>query len=111
MMERNETDTINAADMLIKDMRDMLAKQTAMAIQGDMDGVEALLSDTENLMQKIAELKVTDSASLMDKKNELQRMYEKLILIIAGHKNETFQELTKTRKSKAVLGVYKKDIC
>ena len=109
-MGSNETDTINTADVLIEDICCLLAKQTAMAIQGDLAGVEALMSDSENLMRQIAELKVTDSASLNVKKNKLQNMYKKLSLIIAGSKNETFAELTKVRKSKKVLKAYKGNI-
>jgi len=110
-MGRNETDATNTADVLIEDLCRLLAKQTAMAIQGDLAGVEALMSDAENLMQQIAQLKVTDSASLREKKNKLQNMYKKLSLIIAGSKNETFAELIKARKSKSVLSVYKKGAC
>ena len=110
-MGRDETDAINTADALIEDICRLLEKQTAMAIQGDSVGVEALMPDAKNLMQQIAELKVTDSVSLNEKKNKLQNMYKKLSLIIAGSKEETFAELTKVRKSKTVLGVYKKGIC
>ena len=97
------------ADVLIEDMCHLLEKQTAMAIQGDWVGVEALTSDTENLVQKIAELKVTDSVSLAEEKNKLQNMYKKLSLITAGNKDETFAELIKVRKSKKIMHAYHPD--
>ena len=97
----------NTADVLIKDICYLVEKQTAMAIRGDLDGVEASMHDAEDLMQQIPELKAADSASLAEKKSELQDMYKKLSLIIAGNKNDTFAELIKVRKSKKVFRAYK----
>jgi hypothetical protein len=110
-MDCSETEAINTADVLIEDLCQLLEKQTAMAIRGDLVGVEALMPNAENLMQKIAQLRITDSASLTERKNKLQNMYKKLSLIITSSKDETFAELIKARKSKTVLGAYKKGAC
>jgi len=109
-MDRNETEAINTADVLIEDLCHLLEKQTAMAIQGDLAEVEALMSDAENLMQKIAQLKVAGSASLTEKKNKLQDMYKKLSLIITSSKDETFAELVKVRKNKTMVKAYRSNI-
>ncbi len=109
-MDRNETEAINTADVLIEDLCQLLEKQTAMAIQGDLAGVEALMPNAENLMQKIAQLRVTDSASLTERKNKLQNMYKKLSLIITSSKDETFAELAKVRKNKKIMHAYYPDI-
>jgi len=101
-MDRNE------AEVLIEELCDLLGKQTAMAIRGDFGEVEALMSDAENLTQKITALDAADSVSLTEKKSKLQDMYKKFSLVITDSKDETFAELIKTRKSKAVLSVYKK---
>ena len=67
-MDPNEADAIYTAEVLIEDLCDLLDKQTSMAIRGDLVGVEALVSDAEDLMHKISELKVADSPSLIEKK-------------------------------------------
>ena len=110
-MDQNQADMIDKVDDLIESLSCQLEKQISMAVQGDWGGVESLMSDAENLIQKIAQLKVIDSPALMEKKNKLQNMYKKLSLIIAGNKDETFAELTKVRKNKTVVGVYKKGAC
>ena len=109
-MDRSETEAINTADVLIEDLCQLLEKQTAMAIQGDLVGVEALVSDAEDLMHKIAELKVADSPSLIEKKKKLQSMYKQLSVVIAGSKDETFAELAKARKNKKIMHAYYPDI-
>lgn len=95
---------------LLNELCGLLGKQIELARQGNISEVEVLSRSADSIAQEVARTGILKLAEFRDRREQLRQLYEALCLAIVAQKAETGAELTRVRKGKKAVGVYRSNI-
>jgi hypothetical protein len=78
--------------------------------QGDTQRLALLAQKSSEYVEQIGMLKVLDKGNFVNELNELRGLYRHLCLSVSDQKEKTSDELSKIRKAKSTLSVYRESI-
>jgi len=94
---------------LLDELQTLLEKQIEKVRQGNIRDVEALIQQADSLVDKISQTGILDPAGPAFNKvrrEQLQKLYEKLCLAIIDQKADTSEKLSQVRKGKKTIQTY-----
>jgi hypothetical protein len=94
---------------LLDELEIVLKKQLELARQGDATGekFDALTSQADRLVEKIAPLGVRDSDELQGRWSRLHGLYGNLCLVVAAEKSDVCEDLARIRRGRKIIGTYR----
>jgi len=95
---------------LLDGLKSLLEKQIELAGQGRISDVEVLSRQAHSLVEKIARTGAAERVEFKDRREQLQKLYEKLRLSIAAQKAEVCRKLTQVRHGKKTVQAYRRNI-
>jgi hypothetical protein len=81
-----------------------------LAHQGRISSVEKLSEEADRLVGEIARAGMLELPELRKRREQLQRLYEDLRLVLTAQKADVSRELSRVRKGKKAIGVYRSNI-
>jgi len=108
-----------AADMipdenthLLDELQSLLEKQIELARQGNPAGkqVELLSEQAGHLVGKIAQARTLELPESKNRREQLQKLYEGLCLVLTAQKADMTAKLSQIRKGKKTIGTYRANI-
>lgn len=112
-MNDNNADIIsNEKTHLLDELQNLLEKQIELAHQGNPDNrhFEPLSKQADLLVEKIAQERILELPEFKNRREHLQKLYQHLCLVITAQKAETDEELSRIRKGKKTIGIYRNNI-
>jgi len=94
---------------LLDDLQNLLEKQIKLAYQSNINDVEVLSKKTDRLVEKISQTRILEQVELKSRREQLQKLYDRLHLVIATQKAETTEHLSRVRKGKKTIKIYHKN--
>ncbi len=95
---------------LLDDLQSLLEKQMELARQGNIRGVVVLSKQANSLVRKIAQTRILELREFKNRREQLQKLYDSLLLAITAQSAEAAGELSRVRKGKKTIGVYRSNI-
>jgi len=95
---------------LLDKLQSLLEKQIELARQGNISKVEILSKQAGSVVGKIAQTGVLELPEFKNRQGQLQKLYEDLCLAITAQKAGTTEELSRVRKGKKTVEVYRSNI-
>ncbi len=95
---------------LLDDLQNLLDKQIELAHQGRVGGVEKLSAEADRLVGEIVRAGMLELPELQKRREHLQKSYEDLRLVLTAQKADVSRELSRVRKGKKAIGVYRSNI-
>jgi hypothetical protein len=109
----NSADIIpNEKTHLLDELQNLLEKQIELTHQGNPDNrhLEPLSKQADLLVEKIAQEGILELPEFKNRREHLQKLYQHLCLVITAQKTETVEELSRVRKGKKTVGIYRNNI-
>lgn len=92
-------------------LQNLLEKQIELARQGaNFTEIETLSSQADSLSEKIVHAGILELPEFKNQREHLQKLYNTLCLAIIAQKTETSKTLTRLRKGRKMLSVYRSNI-
>ena len=94
---------------LLDELQVLLKKQIDLARQGNIREFEVLSKQADSLVGKISQtgiLDPADPASNKVRREQLQKLYEKLCLAVTAQKADASEKLRQVRKGKRTIQTY-----
>lgn len=95
---------------LLDKLQSLLEKQIELARQGNINKVEVLSKQAGSVVGKIAQTRVLELPEFKNRQEQLQKLYEDLCLAVTVQKAGTTEELSRLRKGKKTIEVYRSNI-
>ena len=95
---------------LLDELQSLLEKQTEFAQQGNINEIEVLSKQASSLVRKIAQSGVLESSEFKSQRKQLRKLYQDLCLAITAQQAETAEELSRVRKGKKTIAIYRGNI-
>ena len=97
---------------LLEKLQNLLEKQIELLQKGDSAGrkVEDLSFQAEDLVKKITQEGILELPQFRNRKEQLQKLYNRLYIVMSAQKDETAQQLNRVRKGKKTLVTYRNSI-
>ena len=95
---------------LLDDLQSLLEKQMELARQGNISGVEVLGKQANSLVGKIAQTRILELREFKNRREQLQKLYDSLLLAITAHRAEAAGELSRVRRGKRTIETYRSNI-
>jgi len=92
---------------LVDDLQGLLEKQIEFAVKGDLDGVERIGSQTRSLVEKLSPTGVLKKPGFEKKRQQIEKLYERLLLMFTVQKNQVGGQLKRISKGKKTLKAYR----
>ena len=109
--------SINSAEIipdkekqLLNELQSLLEKQIELARQGNINGIEVLSKQASSLVREIARPGVLESSEFKSQREQLQKLYYDLCLVLTAQQAETTEELSRVRKGKKTIAAYRSNI-
>jgi hypothetical protein len=99
-------------NLLLEKLNDLLEKQIELLQKGDPAGkkFEELSLQADALVKKIKQEGLLQSAQFASCRSRLQKLYERLNMIVSAQKDETARQLNRLRKGKKTIVTYRKNV-
>jgi hypothetical protein len=97
-------------ESLLDDLEMMLAKQIDLASDGSIAALEIQSRRTDSLVERIAQGGFLDLPEFKDRRGRLQNSYNRLGLAIAARRAETAEDLSRVRKVRKTVAIYRNSI-
>jgi hypothetical protein len=94
----------------LDDLQSLLEKQIELAQQGNISDVEVLSKQAGPVVEKIAQAGILELAEFKNQREQLQKLYKDLCLVITAQKADTGEKLGRVRKGKKTVEVYRNNI-
>ena len=95
---------------LLDDLQSLLEKQMELAQQGNISGVEVLSKQANSLVRKIAQTRILELREFKNRREQLQKLYDSLLLAITAQRAEVAGEISRVRKGKKTIEAYHSNI-
>ena len=95
---------------LLDDLQSLLEKQIELAQQGNISGVEILSKQASSLVVEIAQTGILELREFKNRREQLQKLYDSLLLAITAQSAEVAGELSRVRKGKKTVEAYRSNI-
>ncbi len=95
---------------LLDDLQSLLEKQIELAQQGNISGVEVLSKQANSLVRKIAQTRILELREFKNRREQLQKLYDSLLLAITAQRAEAAGELNRVRKGRKTIETYRNNI-
>ena len=97
---------------LLDELEGLLTRQIELAHQGDAAGerFSVLTARAGSLVEKIAQLGPAGSVEYQHKFERLRELYETLSLVLAAEKADVCEELSRIRRGRKTIGMYRRTI-
>jgi hypothetical protein len=93
--------------LFLQELQNLLEKQIDLANQGNIKDVEAMARQASSLAERITDKKVLERPEFQNRRQQLQKLYEDLCLVITAQKAKTGEQLIQIRKGRKMLGAYR----
>ena len=102
----------NEKTQLLDELGNLLEKQIELAQQGNSDNrhFEPLSKQANLVVEKITKERILELPEFKNRREHLQKLYQHLCLVITAQKTETVEELSRVRKGKKTVGIYRNNI-
>jgi len=97
-------------ESLLDELQSLLEKQIELAQQGNISGIEVLSRQASFLVEKIAQTGILESAEFKNRREQLQKLYKELCLVITAQKADTSEALSQVRKGRKTVEIYRNNI-
>jgi len=94
----------------LDDLQSLLEKQMELAQQGNISGVEVLSKQAHSLVEKIAQTRILELREFKNRREQLQKLYDSLLLAITAQRAEAAGEISRVRKGKKTVEAYRSNI-
>jgi len=94
---------------LLDDLQNLLERQIKLAYQSNISDVEVLSKQTDCLVKEISQIGILEQAVFKGRRKKLQKLYDRLHLVITTQKAETAEHLSCVRKGKRAIRIYHKN--
>ena len=95
---------------LLDGLQSLLEKQIELAQQGNISGVEVLSKQAHSLVRKIAQTRILELREFKNRREQLQKLYDSLLLAITAQRAEAAGELNRVRKGRKTIETYRNNI-
>ncbi len=95
---------------LLDELQNLLEKQIGFARQGNINEIEILSKQSGSLVGKIARSGFLESSEYKNQQEQLRKLYQELCLALTAQQDKTSEELSRVRKGKKTVGIYRKNI-
>jgi len=92
---------------LLRELEILLQKQIRLAQEGDTRGIEALARKADIVVRKIGETAILEKAEFKQRREQLQKLYDRLCLAVSAQKADVLEKLGRIRKGKKTIGTYR----
>ena len=101
--------TLDEHVCLLDELETLLTKQLQLARQGDSTNEQfgILTAKAGSLVGKIAQLGPVGAAEYQYRFERLRQLYKTLALVLAAEKNDVSEKLSRIRKGRKTIGVYR----
>ena len=97
-------------ESLLDELQSLLEKQIELAQQGNISGIEVLSRQAGSLVEKIAQMRIPESAEFKSQREQLQKLYKELCLAIAAQRADICERLSWVRKGRKTVEAYRNNI-
>lgn len=99
-------------NQLLEELQNLLERQIKMLQKGDPAGkkFEELSFQADELVKQIIQEGLLQSARFAGCRSHLQKLYERLNMMISAQKDETARQLNRLRKGKKTIVMYRKNV-
>jgi hypothetical protein len=97
-------------ESLLDDLEMMLAKQIDLASDGSIAALDLQSRQADSLVERIAQSGFLELPEFKDRRERLQNLYDRLGLVIAARRAETAEDLSRVRKVRKTVAVYRNSI-
>jgi hypothetical protein len=91
---------------LLDGLENLLERQIQLVQQGNISGVTTLSEQADSLVQEMAQAGILELTEFENRRERLQKLYERVNLALAAEKADTAARLSRVRKGKKLLGTY-----
>ena len=102
--------SVNKNINLLDELQGLLEKQIELARHDNISGLEAVNSQTECLVEKITQAGTLTCPEFQNRREQLQKLYKQLHLILTANKADTAEKLSRIRKGKKMLAAYSRSL-
>jgi hypothetical protein len=95
---------------LLQELQNLLEKQINLANQGSIKDVEAMARQASLLAERITDKGVLERPEFQNQRQQLQKLYDDLRLVLTAQKTETDEELARLRRVRKAVGTYRNSI-
>lgn len=95
---------------LLDDLQSLLEKQMELAQQDNISGVEVLSKQASSLVVEIAQTGILELREFKNRREQLQKLYDSLLLAITAQRADISEKLSRVRKGKKTIGIYRSNI-
>jgi len=95
---------------LLDDLQSLLEKQIELVQQGNISGVEILSKQASSLVVEIAQTGILELREFKNRREQLQKLYDSLLLAITAQRADIAEKLSRVRKGKKTIGIYRSNI-
>jgi len=95
---------------LLDDLQSLLEKQIELVQQGNISGVEILSKQASSLVVEIAQTGILELREFKNRREQLQKLYDSLLLAITAQRADISEKLSRVRKGKKTVGIYRSNI-
>ena len=91
---------------LLNKLQNLLEQQIRFARQGNVNEIEALSTQANSLVGKIARSGILESSEFKNQREQLRKLYQDLYLALTAQQAENTKELSQVRKGKKTIVAY-----
>ena len=95
---------------LLDDLQSLLEEQIKLTRQGNISGVEVLSRQADSLVKEIAQTRILELPGFEDQQQRLRRLYDSLCLAITARKSGIAEELSRLRRGRKTVEIYRNNI-
>lgn len=101
---------ISLSSSRLYDLQSLLEKQIELARQGNINEVEVLSKQASSLVGEIARSGILELSEFKKRREQLQKLYDGLLLAITARRADVSEKLSRVRKGKKIIGIYRSNI-
>ncbi len=95
---------------LLDELQSLLEKQIELARQGNINEIELLSTQASSLVGKISRTGIFESSEFKSQHEQLRKLYQDLCLALTAQQAQTAEELSRVRKGKKTIEIYRSNI-
>lgn len=95
---------------LLDELQSLLEKQIELARQGNINEIELLSKQASSLVGKISRMGIFESSEFKSQHEQLRKLYQDLCLALTAQQAQTAEELSRVRKGKKTIEIYRSNI-
>jgi hypothetical protein len=92
------------------ELENLLNRQTELVRQGQMRDVEALAKQASDLVERMSNCGIFESAEFADRRDDLERLYANLHLGLGAERAKTAEQLSQVRKGIKTVSTYRQNM-